>query len=398
MTEGDGMSFAEFTYPLLQGWDFWHLYNKLGVQMQVGGSDQFGNIVTGVETVKTVRASEEAPHLKMPETWSDDPVGFTVPLLTDSAGVKFGKSAGNAIWLDPFMTSAFDLYGYFVRRPDNDVEKLLKLFTFLPLPDIQKLMGQHRLDPRKRLAQHTLAFEVLSLIHGADVAIREQQQHQFMYSKSTGAPSLATGEAQYTPIEGHPTTLNNAPKPEIQLPESLIMGGKIAKIIHAAGLASSTSEANRLCQQQGAYVAAAPGKDMRGLAPGSLDWTPVKTWFPEDTQNFLIDGRILILRKGKHFVRIIEMVSDVEWRASKQTYPGEPGTGKVHMMLKTVKEEAEAEGLKLTNREIRDRLAKKMEQSEKIVKVHNNPAIEFPSKKEKAEQQKAEPAPKTEES
>ncbi|OLN82900.1 Tyrosine-tRNA ligase, mitochondrial [Colletotrichum chlorophyti] len=384
MEKGDGMSLAEFIYPLMQGWDFWHLYSKLGVQMQIGGSDQFGNIVTGIEAVKTIRSSEENPNMRMPETWKDDPIGFTVPLLTDSAGAKFGKSAGNAVWLDPFMTSSFDLYGYFARRSDSEVEKLLKLFTFMPIADIEKLMIDHQKDPPKRVAQHTLAFEVLSLVHGADVAIREQQQHKFMYSKGSAVPSP---NDPFKTIEGQPTTLNNAPKMDMQLPENLIYNQGIARILHAAGLASSISEGHRLAQGSGAYVAAAPGKDMRGLVPGNLDWTPVKLWFPQDVQKFLIDGRVLIIRKGKHNVRIIEVISDKEWEESGKSYPGEPYKGKTRLMIQQLKKMAEAEGRKLSRRELEQMLKEKLAEDEEEVTVANNPDIKFPTKSERRQQQ-----------
>ncbi|KAK1970585.1 tRNA synthetase class I [Colletotrichum sublineola] len=392
MERGDGMSLAEFIYPLMQGWDFWHLYSKLGVQMQIGGSDQFGNIVTGIEAVKTIRSSEENPNMRMPETWKDDPIGFTVPLLTDSAGTKFGKSAGNAVWLDPFMTSAFDLYGYFARRPDNEVEKLLKLFTFLPIANIERLMIEHAQNPPKRVAQHTLAFEVLSLVHGVDVAIREQQQHQFMYSKGGNAAQIVapgTSEAgqdplaPYKAVEGHPTTLNNAPKMDMQLPESLIYHQGIARILHAAGLASSVSEGHRIARAQGAYVAAAPGKDMRGLVPGNLDWTPVKLWFPQDVPKFLIDGRVLIIRKGKHNVRIIEVVSDQEWQESGKAYPGEPYKGKTRVLMQQLKAMAAAENRKLSRRELEQMVKEKLAEEEEEVTVANNPAIKFPKKSER---------------
>ncbi|KAK1984611.1 tRNA synthetase class I [Colletotrichum cereale] len=393
MEKGDGMSLAEFIYPLMQGWDFWHLYSKLGVQMQIGGSDQFGNIVTGIEAVKTIRSSEENPNMRMPETWKDDPVGFTVPLLTDSTGTKFGKSAGNAVWLDPFMTSAFDLYGYFARRPDNEVEKLLKLFTFLPTASIEQLMVQHVQDPPKRVAQHTLAFEVLSLVHGVDVAIREQQQHQFMYSKGGNAAQIAgaagapgAGQDSLTPykaVEGHPTTLNNAPKMDMQLPENLIYNQGIARILYAAGLASSVSEGHRIAGAQGAYVAAAPGKDMRGLVPGNLDWTPVKLWYPQDVPKFLIDGRVLIIRKGKHNVRIIEVVSDQEWQESGKAYPGEPYKGKTRVLIQQLKEMAAAEGRKVTRRELEQMVKEKLAAEEEEVSVANNPDIKFPKKSER---------------
>ncbi|KAF9875834.1 tRNA synthetase class I [Colletotrichum karsti] len=381
LEKGDGMSLAEFVYPLMQGWDFWHLYSKLGVQMQIGGSDQFGNIVTGIESVKTIRESEENPHLKLPSHWTDDPIGFTVPLLTDSSGAKFGKSAGNAIWLDPFATSAFDLYGYFMRRSDAEVGKLLRLFTFLSNEKIDALMREHEQDPPKRVAQHTLAFEVLSLVHGSTVAVREQQQHKLLHGKG-GAAVDADGNP-YQAVEGHPTTLNNAPKMDMQLPADLIYNRGIARILHAAGLSSSVSEANRLASGSGAYVAAAPGKDMRGIVPGNLDWTPVKLWFPKDVPKFLIDDRILILRKGKHNVRIVEVVSDEEWEKSGQSYPGEPLKGKTRVMIQKLKEVAKEEGKSPSQRELMKMVKQKLGEEEEAVEVANNPDIQFPTRSER---------------
>ncbi|KAF6820787.1 Tyrosine-tRNA ligase, mitochondrial [Colletotrichum sojae] len=381
MEKGDGMSLAEFVYPMMQGWDFWHLYSKLGVQMQIGGSDQYGNIVAGIDAVKTIRSSEENPAMKMPDTWKDDPIGFTVPLLTDSSGTKFGKSAGNAVWLDPFMTTPFELYGYFTRRPDDEVEKLLKLFTFLPTADITKLMAEHQKDPPKRVAQHTLAFEVLSLVHGADVAIREQQQHRVMYSKGAGDASESS-VASSKVVEGQ-TTLNNAPRMDMQLPRSLICKEGIARILFAAGLAGSISEGHRIAKGAGAYVAAAPGKDMRGLVPGNLDWTPVKLWFPKDVPKFLIDDRVLIIRKGKHNVRIIEVVSDDEWARSGKSYPGEPYKGKTRVTMQALREMAEAEGRKLSRRQLEEMVKERLAEEEEEVTVVNNTDIRFPTKSER---------------
>lgn len=110
MEKGDGMSFSEFTYPLLQGWDWWHMYKTHSVQVQVGGADQYGNIVAGMDAVRFIAQSEGESALKG-EQRSIEPMGLTVPLLTTASGEKFGKSAGNAIWLDLKMTSSFDLYG-----------------------------------------------------------------------------------------------------------------------------------------------------------------------------------------------------------------------------------------------------------------------------------------------
>lgn len=118
MEKGDGMSFSEFTYPLLQGWDWWHMYSTMRVQIQVGGSDQYGNIVSGMDAVKYIAqthqvAGDQAQWLDAERRLKNElaPMGLTVPLLTTASGEKFGKSAGNAIWLDPKMTSPFDLYG-----------------------------------------------------------------------------------------------------------------------------------------------------------------------------------------------------------------------------------------------------------------------------------------------
>ena len=111
MDNGDGMSFAEFTYPLLQAWDWWHMYSTKGIQVQIGGSDQFGNIIAGIDAIKYIAKNHSDPNFRQEkEEPLMKPMGFTVPLLTTASGEKFGKSAGNAIWLDKEMTSTFELY------------------------------------------------------------------------------------------------------------------------------------------------------------------------------------------------------------------------------------------------------------------------------------------------
>ena len=117
MESKEGMSFSEFTYPLLQSWDWWHMYSTKDIQVQVGGSDQFGNILAGIEAINHIRYNHYDPDIRQNEesleereSFQKKPMGFTVPLLTTSSGEKFGKSEGNAVWLDIEMTSAFDLY------------------------------------------------------------------------------------------------------------------------------------------------------------------------------------------------------------------------------------------------------------------------------------------------
>lgn len=388
MTEGDGVSFAEFSYPIMQGWDWWMLFSKQKVQMQIGGSDQYGNIVTGIDLVKAARDNEPSPELRMPaDSVLDDPVGFTVPLLTDSSGAKFGKSAGNAVWLDQFMTTTFDLYGYFVRRPDADVEKLLKLFTFLPMETIRKIMAEQLEDPSKRVAQHRLAYEVVALVHGEDAAKEAKEQHRVMYSKGDAGIPLVTSKpgGGYGAPSG-PTTPNNAPRVDMILPESLVMGKSIGRILFAAGLADSATEGHRLASQQAAYIAGMPGRPVgkgEPMDPSQLSWNPIKLWFPQETRKYLIDDKILILRRGKHNVRVIEMVSDEEYQKSGQKYPGQPYTGRLRVLQEHMK------ALKMgqtTPQQVREAMLKDAEKEEE---GETSDTLRFPKEKS-AEQTKLE--------
>lgn len=336
--EGDGMPLDEFIYPLLQAWDWWRMFSSpRQVLMQIGGSDQYGNIVTGIDAVKHLRDTEPDPAKRIPDDLLHTPVGFTVPLLTDSSGAKFGKSAGNAVWLDPFMTSSFDLYGYFMRRPDADVEKLLRLLTFLPMDAIKSTMERQAADPGKRVAHHTLAYEIVALVHSPELAHQTQEEHKRRYSKNSSlSQSQAQIELKEYPSEGPASTERAvAFKPDIELPESLIKSKSIGRILYAAGLVSSSSEGHKLTTSGGAYIGGAPGGDKGSGAMnvGSLTFVPVKTWFPEENHKYLIDGQLMILRRGKHFVRIIKVVSDEEWKRSGQSYPGEAGTGRVRKLM-----------------------------------------------------------------
>ncbi|XP_069716408.1 tyrosine--tRNA ligase, mitochondrial [Phaenicophaeus curvirostris] len=150
----EGMSLAEFLYPALQAYDFLHLHRHRGCRIQLGGADQMGNIMSGYELVT-----------KMTGT---DVFGITVPLITSTTGDKLGKTAGNAVWLNRDKTSPFELYQFFVRQQDNVVEKYLKLFTFLPLEEIDHIMEMHAKEPEKWGPQKRLAAEVTKLVHGRE--------------------------------------------------------------------------------------------------------------------------------------------------------------------------------------------------------------------------------------
>ncbi|XP_052860442.1 tyrosine--tRNA ligase, mitochondrial [Anopheles cruzii] len=148
-----GMSFTEFSYQLFQAYDWLHLLRHHGCRFQLGGSDQMGNIMSGQELISRTEPKEEV-------------FGLTLPLITNEEGDKFGKSAGNAVWLSQDRTSPYAMYQFFVRTPDSEVEKLLKLLTFLPLPTIEQTMAKHRRTPELWEAQTLLADELTRLVHG----------------------------------------------------------------------------------------------------------------------------------------------------------------------------------------------------------------------------------------
>lgn len=338
LKNGDGLSFAEFCYPIMQGWDWWELYKQQKIHMQIGGSDQYGNIIAGVDVVKHCIKNETDPAKKLDDGEFDQPVGFTVPLLTDSKGAKFGKSAGNAIWLDPHMTSPFDAYGYFVSRPDADVEKLLKLFTFMPISKIKEIMEKHSVDQSKRHAQHALAYEVLSLIYSDKVAKETETLHRQLFGVKPVQDESAESQMKQVHTEpGAQIGATNRPRMAMDLPESLIRHQSLPRIAFAAGLTESVAEGQRLCSVGAIYVGGSPGQKpliSKGMIPEQLQFTPATHWRSgKFNEKLLIDGEMMILRRGKHNIRIIKMISDEEWTKSGRTYALEPNKGKVRVML-----------------------------------------------------------------
>src|SRR6059036_2743587 len=151
-----GISYTEFSYMLLQAYDFLHLFRTRGCTLQVGGSDQWGNITAGIDLIRRVEGGEA--H------------GLVAPLVTTASGAKFGKSEAGAIWLDPALTSPYAFYQFWYNVDDRDVESYLKLFTLLPRPDIEAQMKTHKKDPSRREAQGELAVEVTSMVHGKQAA------------------------------------------------------------------------------------------------------------------------------------------------------------------------------------------------------------------------------------
>lgn len=149
-----GITYAEFSYTLLQGYDFLHLYKNKNCVLQAAGSDQWGNITTGIELIRKILGKEA--------------YGFTMPLILDKQGKKFGKSEGNALWLDKEKTSPYKIYQYLINSDDTKVEEYLKVFTFLSKEEIESIMEEQNKAPELRLAQKTLAFEVVKDLHGVE--------------------------------------------------------------------------------------------------------------------------------------------------------------------------------------------------------------------------------------
>jgi len=147
-----GITYAEFSYMLIQGYDFLHMYEEMNCIMQVEGSDQWGNITTGVDLIRKIKGEEA--------------YAFTMPLILDASGKKFGKSEGNALWLDENKTSSYELYQYLINTDDSKVLEYLKVFTFLTLEEIDNLMREHNEEPHLRKAQKMLAKCIITDLHG----------------------------------------------------------------------------------------------------------------------------------------------------------------------------------------------------------------------------------------
>ncbi|MDM5157179.1 tyrosine--tRNA ligase [Bacillus sp. DX1.1] len=179
-----GISFTEFAYQILQSMDFHHLYKEEDVQLQIGGSDQWGNITSGLDLIR----KKEGPEAKV--------FGLTIPLLLKSDGTKFGKSAGGAVWLDPKKTTPFEFYQFWVNSDDRDVIKYLKFFTFLTKDVIDELEGKVQTEPHKREAQKVLAEEMTKFVHGEEAFVQAVKITQALFSgdiKSLTADEIEQG-------------------------------------------------------------------------------------------------------------------------------------------------------------------------------------------------------------
>lgn len=224
-----GISYTEFSYMLLQSYDFVHLFDAFGCEIEIGGSDQWGNITTGCELVRRMRNGQV--------------YGMTCPLLTKSDGTKMGKSVGGALWLDENKTSAYTFYQYWINIDDADVEKVLKLFSDKSESELQEIVAAHQTDPGRRIGQKEVAQTITRLVHGEEGLAKALKATEIFF----GAEIEHLSDAELSSI------FADVPGAEISKDE-LTQGVGLLDAFVKAGLAKSKGEARRTVDQGGAYV------------------------------------------------------------------------------------------------------------------------------------------------
>ncbi|HFR3342613.1 tyrosine--tRNA ligase [Streptococcus sp. A34] len=250
-----GISYTEFAYQIMQGYDFYELNDKHNVTLQIGGSDQWGNMTAGTELLR--RKADKSGHV------------MTVPLITDSTGKKFGKSEGNAVWLDADKTSPYEMYQFWLNVMDDDAVRFLKIFTFLTLDEIAKIEEEFDAARHERLAQKILAKEVVTLVHGEEAyqqALNITEQLFAGNIKNLSAKELKQG-------------LSNVPNYAVQAEDNL----NIVELLVTSGIVNSKRQAREDVQNGAIYV--------NGERVQDLDYTL--------SDSDKIDGELTVIRRGK---------------------------------------------------------------------------------------------------
>jgi tyrosyl-tRNA synthetase len=252
----------------VQAYDYWHLFTTDGCELQMGGSDQWGNITAGIELIGR-RESREV-H------------GLVFPLITTASGAKFGKSEDDNVWLDPARTSPYKLYQFWLNTDDGDAERYLKLFTFLELVEIARVMVAQRGDPAGRPAQRRLAWAATALVHGEAEAEKARVNSEALFGRGSGADS----EDRALQVIAESSDIPVASIPRAKLGD----GMPLVDVLHRVGLASSKSEARRMIQGGGAYVNGEQVDDVSRQL--TLDDFGTRQW--------------VLLRKGKkNYVKLV---------------------------------------------------------------------------------------------
>ena len=260
-----GMSFTEFTYQLFQGYDFYHLYKEMGCKLQMGGSDQWGNITTGTELIRR-KAQGKA-------------YAITVPLVTKADGTKFGKTEGGNVWLDAKRTSPYKFYQYWLNASDEDAEKYIKIFTFLDKKAIEALVTEHRETPHLRLLQKKIGEEVTIMTHGQEAFDNAIKASQILFGKSTSEDLKSLDEQTFLDIfEGVPQA--SVSKEDID--NGLDMIGALAA---KTGFLKSNGEARRALKENAI----------------SVNKEKVKEDFVISTSDIIANAYVLLQRGKKNY-------------------------------------------------------------------------------------------------
>jgi|TARA_B110000495_G_C23030555_1_gene613631 tyrosyl-tRNA synthetase len=267
----NGMSFTEFTYQLVQGYDFLHLYKSHDCTIQMGGSDQWGNITTGTELIRRISSGKG--------------YALTCPLITKSDGTKFGKTEGGNIWLDSNKTSVYKFYQYWLNTSDLDAEKYIKIFTFLSEKEITDFILIHREEPHKRLIQKTLAREITTIVHSVESFSQVELASTILYSKSFKRDIELIDENTFLDIfEGVPL---------VELPKDNLITGvdMISALSSKTEFLKSNSEARRSLKENSI----------------SINKSKIKEEYLIDAKD-LINDKYVIINKGKRNTYIIKFI------------------------------------------------------------------------------------------
>jgi len=266
----DGMSFTEFTYQLVQGYDFLHLFNEKDCKLQIGGSDQWGNITTGTELIRR-KAQGKAYAL-------------TCPLITKADGSKFGKSEGGNIWLDAERTSPYKFYQYWLNASDKDAEKYIKIFTFLDKQTIEKLSKEHEEAPHLRLLQKTIAKEVTTMVHAKDALENAIKASNILFGKSTSDDLKTLDEKTFLDV------FEGVPQAKISINDLNTGIAIIDALNEKSGFLKSNSEARRALKENSI----------------SVNKEKITESFELNTDN-LTSNKYILLQRGKKNYFILEV-------------------------------------------------------------------------------------------
>ncbi len=267
----DGLSFTEFTYQLIQGYDFLHLYRNLNCTLQMGGSDQWGNITTGTELIRRIAGGKG--------------YALTCPLITKSDGSKFGKSEGGNVWLDANRTSPYKFYQYWLNTSDDDAEKYIKIFTFLDKETIESLVSEHKEAPHLRLLQKRLAQEVTTTVHSAEEFENAVKASEILFGNSTSEDLKTLDKKTFLDV------FEGVPQAEISKEELKNGLDIIGALAEKTGFLKSNGEARRALKENSISVNKEKVSD---------DFTV--------SENDLINGQFVLLQRGKKNYFIIKVV------------------------------------------------------------------------------------------